>query len=83
MPLASSHDGERDQERHDANDTNDVRHHGKRTGGVARVRPDKADNHSHHKQSDHSSEPVEDPSLGDATILSPLGRSANRSANPS
>jgi hypothetical protein len=72
LPLTTSHDGKGNQERHDANGTNDVRHHGKRTGDITRVRPDDADNHSHHKESDHSNEPVEDSSFGDATDARPV-----------
>jgi len=71
--LTTSHDGKGDQERHDANGTNDVRHHGKRTGDITRIRPDNADNHSHHKESDHSNEPVEDSFFGDATDPRSIG----------
>ena len=71
-PLTPSHDGKGDQKNHDSDGTNDVRHHGKGTSDIARVRPDESNNHSHHKQNGHSGEPVEDPSLGDATDPKPV-----------
>ena len=53
LSLPPGHDGKRNQERHNAHGTDDVRRHGKRTGDIARVRPDQADNRAHDEQSDH------------------------------
>jgi hypothetical protein len=53
LSLPPGHDGQRNQERHNAHGTDDVRRHGKRTGDIARVRPDQADNRAHDEQSDH------------------------------
>ena len=52
LPPTTGH-GKGDQEKHDSNDTDDVRHHGYPTGEIARVRPDEADNRSHDEQSNH------------------------------
>ena len=46
LPLSSSHDGKRDKEDNDADDTDDVRHDGNRTSHVARVGPDQTDDRS-------------------------------------
>ena len=53
LSLPPGHDGKRNQERHNAHGTDDVRRHGKRTGDIARVRPDQADNRAHDEESDH------------------------------
>ena len=53
LSLPPGHDGKRDQESHNDDSADDVRRHGKRTGDIARVRPDQADNRAHDEQSDH------------------------------
>jgi hypothetical protein len=56
LPLAgppSTLHGKGDQKYHYSNDTDHVRHPGKRTGHVARVRPYEADNRPDDEQSDH------------------------------
>jgi hypothetical protein len=63
--LAPGRDGKGDQENHDSDGTEDVRHHGNEPSNVARVGPQKADNYSHDEHSDHRSKPVENPSSGD------------------
>ena len=52
VPMATGQ-GKGDQEKSDSNRTNDVRNHGYRTGEIACVRPDQADNRSRDEQSDH------------------------------
>ena len=54
-----------DQENHNPDAADDVRHHGESTRDIARVGPDQADNRSHDEQSDHRGQPVEDPACGD------------------
>jgi hypothetical protein len=66
-------DGEGNQKKHDSTDANDVRHPGKRTGHVAGVRPDKADNRPHDEQNDHRGQPVENPPGGDGSDRSLVG----------
>ena len=65
MPLTPSHDAKRDQEKHDSEATDEVRHHGNQTGNVAGVGPDEADSRSHDEHGDHRSQPVQNPSFGD------------------
>ena len=79
MPLTPSGDGKSDQENHDSDATDDVRHHGNEPGNVARVSPDEADNYSRDDHGDRRSEPVENPSSGDDVEPTLVGRSANRS----
>ena len=50
LPPTPRHDGKGDHEKHDSDDG---RHDGKRTGNVARVRPDEADNRPHDEHGDH------------------------------
>jgi hypothetical protein len=65
LPLAPSHDAKREQEKHDCEGTDDVRHYGNQTCDVAGVGPDEADNRSHDEHGDHRSQPVENPSPSD------------------
>jgi hypothetical protein len=62
LPLTPSHDAKRDQEKHDSDQTDHVRHPGKRTGDVTRVRPHETDSRPYDEQCDHRSQPVENPS---------------------
>jgi len=52
-PLTPSHDGKGDQKNHDSDGTNDVRHHGNRTGNVAGVGPNETDNRPHDEHGNH------------------------------
>jgi hypothetical protein len=54
-----------------------VRHDGKRTGDVARVRPNETDDRSHNDECDHRGQPVQNPPFGDDLSLLP-GSSAPR-----
>src|SRR5919106_2418572 len=65
LPLTPSHDCKGDQEKHDSDGTDDVRHDGNQTRNIAGVGPDEADNRSHDEDGDHRSEPVENPSSSD------------------
>jgi hypothetical protein len=65
VPLTPGHDGKGDQEKHDPDGTDDVRHDGNQTGYVTGVRPDEANNRSHDEHGNHHSEPIENPSSGD------------------
>jgi hypothetical protein len=47
VSLPPRHNRKGDQQNHDSGGTDDVRHHGKQAGSVARVRPDKADDCHH------------------------------------
>jgi hypothetical protein len=55
VPMPPSHDGKGDQQKHNSDDTGDVRHHGNQTGNVAGVRPDEADDRSPDEHGDHRS----------------------------
>jgi len=59
-PATTFH-GEGDQNQHDSNAADDVRHHGNRTGHVAGVRPDETDDRPDDEQSDNRGEPEEKP----------------------
>ena len=72
-----SHDDKGDQEKNDSDVTDDVRHDGKRTGDVARVRPKETDDRSHNDECDHRGQPVQNPPFGDDLSLLP-GSSAPR-----
>src|SRR5215217_6408343 len=82
-PLTPGYDCEGDQEGHDSHARGDGRHHGNRPGYVAGVGPDEADNRSHDEHGDHRGQPVQNPSSGHDGEPTPMGRVANRSANPS
>ena len=62
LPLTPSHDAKRDQEKHDSDQTDHVRHTGKRTGDVTCVRPYETDSRPDDEQCDHRSQPVKNPS---------------------
>src|SRR5438874_4698714 len=65
--LPTALHGEGEQKRHDSDNADDVRHAGKHTRRVTRVRPDQTDDRSDDEQTDHRGQPVEDPSLGDGS----------------
>ena len=65
LPLTPSRHGKGDQENHDCDATDDVRHQGNEPGNVARVSPDEADKDSRDDHGDRRSQPVENPSSGD------------------
>jgi hypothetical protein len=67
--LPSTGHGKGDQEKHDSNDTDDVRYHGDPTGDIARIGPDEANHCSHDEQSEHRGKPVQNPSSIDAPSL--------------
>ena len=75
LPLTPSYDNKGDHKNHDADGTDDVRRHGNRTGNVAGVGPDEADNRSHDEHDDHRSQPVQNPSLGDDAEVTLMGAS--------
>ena len=88
MSLPPRHDRQGNQQNHDSGCTDDVRHHGKQPGSVARVRPDEADDRPHDEHGDRCREPVEDPTRCDAVDPSPVavsrqprGRSRNFDAS--
>ena len=64
-PLTPSHDGKSDQEKHDSDGADEVRHHGNETGNVAGVGPYEADDRSQDEHGDHRNEPVKEPSSRD------------------
>jgi hypothetical protein len=72
VPMPPSHDGKGDQQKHNSDDTGDVRHHGNQTGNVAGVRPDEADDRSPDEHGDHRSWPVQDPSSSDDAEPTPI-----------
>jgi hypothetical protein len=82
-PLTPSHDGKSDQENHDSDGADEVRHHGNETGNVAGVGPDEADNNSHDEHSDRRSQPVKEPSSRDDVEPTLMGGFPNRNAKPS
>ena len=83
LPLTPSNDSEGDQENHDAQHTDDVRHHGNRTGDIAGVGPDQADDRSHDEHGDHRSEPVQNPSSGNEPSLLSWGDWPTEASKPS
>jgi hypothetical protein len=72
VSLPPRHDRKGDQQNHDSGGTDNVRHHGKQAGSVARVRPDEADDCPHDEHGDRCREPVEDPTRCDAVDPSPV-----------
>ena len=75
VSLPPRHDRKGDQQNHDPGGTDNVRHHGKQAGSVARVRPDEADDCPHDEHGDRCREPVEDPTRCDAVDPSPVALS--------
>jgi hypothetical protein len=63
--MTPSHDGKSDQEKHDSDGADEIRHHGDETGNIAGVGPDEADDRSHDEHGDHRNEPVQEPSSCD------------------
>jgi hypothetical protein len=53
LPLPPSNDGKGDQENHDSDGTDDVRHDGNETRNIAGVGPDEADNYSNDEHGHH------------------------------
>jgi hypothetical protein len=71
-PVPSARDDQRDKQDNDADSTDDVRRNGNRTGHVARVCPDEADDRSDDEYCDHRSYPVEDASSADEFESTPV-----------
>src|SRR2546429_7853219 len=65
--LPTALHGEGDQEHHDSDNADDVRHAGKHTRHVTRVRPDQTNDRPDDEQTEHRGQPGENPSLGDGS----------------
>lgn len=63
--VATPPDHKNDQQHHDSHNADDVRHAGKGTRDVARIRPDESDDRSADEQRDHRSKPPVDTSICD------------------
>jgi hypothetical protein len=75
VSLPPRHDRKGNQQNHDSDGTDDVRHHGKHAGSVARVCPDEANDRPHDEHGDRCREPVEDPTRCDAVDPNPVAPS--------
>jgi hypothetical protein len=61
--------GKGDQEKQNANATDDVRDQGEPTSDITRIGPDETDNRSYNEQSEHAGQPVQDPACSDMPIV--------------